>query len=1019
MNLDQLLQRQELCWKSNEPISVEHLACECLGQSYEALLDSEKWLELICNEVVLREQRGEQPSLAEYQSRFPMLSDALSIQWDIDRLLSPADTSISLSSTISTADANTALSHSHRSNALLSLDRQLGNRFEIRSELGRGTNGVVYEAWDPQLKRKLAVKRLRAGIDATPEEFRRIRDEAEAIARIRSPYIVQVFDVGEIDGLPFLAMEFCEGGSLAKRLDGKPLAPRLAAGIAVCIANGVAAAHDCRIIHRDLKPANILLEREADWNPKVADFGLAKLLDSDSKATATGSVLGTPAYMAPEQAFGDAKYAGPAADIYSIGAILYECLTGHPPFAGSSIAETLEQVRNREPVRIRRLQSRVPRDLETIALVCLKKEPFMRYATAMDLAADLSRFLKGDAILAHRDSFYRIMARTFRRNPLTSSLAAVSIVLLFFITFGSLIFAQRLNVERLKAVQARKDSDEQRDAAMRARNRTREALDAMTSSLAASALAEQKTLTAEQKAFLQEVLSYYNEFLGDTNSDEKSGDLAASAANRVAWIHDRLGNKQLARESYQLAAQHFERLAERFPLNMDYLQKVASAQNSLAFSYSNFGERQKSVDTYQRGLKLQKQYLDSNPDSAKGWLQFANLQHNLALQFRDQGRYDDCRRELEESLTTFKLIESQFANFQEHLENFALVEASLAIEESNHGDWERGKGLFRSSRDRLIKLTVVEPDNNRYFGSLGWCLNNFGLQLTKHSELSDANTCFEFAIDTLERLSNRYPSVAQYTLDLAGGYSLYSDQLLKQKRLDEAHLAAGNAIRILQHFTAEHPESNDSLWSLGGAHQAMASIYLAEKKIDEAADSFEKCMDAWLAVERNRSSSAEFYDSHLNGFRLAAAFGSGLVANKAEEYWQIATRLNKRQYSTESNASIQVVEFSNLVCKRTVGFLSRLAYDEAIANIAATHSNTESYDDHSLYNFACAYALISAAIPQEDSRHSQCARNALELLHRASDKGWADADHSAQDPDLESLRARPDFQAWLSNIRSR
>lgn len=215
MNLEGLLQQQELRWKSNCPIIVERLAYECLGESYESLLDSEKWLELICNEVMLREQRGERPTLTEYQLRFPELAEALSIQWGINRLF---DANVSLTNSLAAFDERTELS--------LSVDSQSSNekvndranpqtRYEIRQKIGQGAVGVVYEAWDTQLRRLVALKRLRSGIDATAEELGRMRAEAEAIAKIRHPNIVQVFDVGEEDGFPFMAMELCHGGTLS------------------------------------------------------------------------------------------------------------------------------------------------------------------------------------------------------------------------------------------------------------------------------------------------------------------------------------------------------------------------------------------------------------------------------------------------------------------------------------------------------------------------------------------------------------------------------------------------------------------------------------------------------------------------------------------------------------------------------------------------------------------------------------------------------------------------------------
>lgn len=296
-------------------------------------------------------------------------------------------------------------------------------------------------------------------------ESARFRLEAEAVARIRHPNVVQVYDVGEAAGEAYMAMEFCSGGSLADRLRKHPLPPLQAARLTRAIAEGLAAAHRAHIIHRDVKPANVFLQPvrpgaadasalTADFEPKVSDFGLAKALDQDDGQTRTGIVLGTPAYMAPEQAFGHAKDLGPAADIYALGAILYECLTGRPPFRGLTAAETLDQVRTREPVPIRRLQPTVPADLETIALQCLHKEPGRRYADMIGVVEELTRFLEHRPILARPVSRSERLRRWCRRNPRVAVLSASVALLTLVITVGSIVTALWLRSERDAAREA-------------------------------------------------------------------------------------------------------------------------------------------------------------------------------------------------------------------------------------------------------------------------------------------------------------------------------------------------------------------------------------------------------------------------------------------------------------------------------------------------------------------------------------------------------------------------------------
>jgi hypothetical protein len=296
--------------------------------------------------------------------------------------------------------------------------------FEILGELGRGGMGVVYKARHLALKRTVALKMILTGGYAGAAERARFKAEAEAVARLQHPGIVQVFEVGEHQGHPFCALEFVEGGSLAQRLNGNPLPPKEAARLVEALARAIHLAHSRNVVHRDLKPANVLLT--PDGAPKVTDFGLARQLDAETGHTPAGAVMGTPAYMAPEQATGQAHAAGPAADVYALGAILYECLTGRPPFRAATLLETMEQVRTREPAPPRQVQPAAPRDLETICLKCLRKEPEKRYASAAELADELARFQRGEPVLARPVGRLERTARWARRNPvLAVALAAV------------------------------------------------------------------------------------------------------------------------------------------------------------------------------------------------------------------------------------------------------------------------------------------------------------------------------------------------------------------------------------------------------------------------------------------------------------------------------------------------------------------------------------------------------------------------------------------------------------------
>jgi WD40 repeat protein len=457
---DSLLIDQRRRWEQGDCVPVESY----LAERPDLRADADQILELIEHEITLREERGETPELEEYLRRFPNLSRDLRLHFEVHAALHAE------------AGATYIFPRPHpEADGPARGERPTVPGYEVLEELGRGGMGVVYKARQLALNRVVALKMILAGPHAGPQEVARFRREAEAVAQLVHAHIVQIYDVGECAGRPYLALEYVDGGSLDQRTMHTPQAPEAAARLVETLAAAMHCAHQRGIIHRDLKPANVLLAGSDSsqtivlgrsptdvgrYEPKISDFGLAKLLDAGSVGpTRSGDIVGTPCYMAPEQAEGKSGAIGPATDIWALGAMLYELLTGRPPFQAASALETLIQVRHQDPVSPSRLQPRLPRDLVTICLTCLNKEPRKRYASAQALAEDLHRFLEGKPIRARPTNAVERTVKWVRRRPAVAALLA-AIVAVTVLGFAAVAWKWReAEANRAEAEAALRESN--------------------------------------------------------------------------------------------------------------------------------------------------------------------------------------------------------------------------------------------------------------------------------------------------------------------------------------------------------------------------------------------------------------------------------------------------------------------------------------------------------------------------------------------------------------------------------
>lgn len=408
--LESALNRQREAWLAGVNPTIADLLSDTSLQD-----DTDAHLDLLYNEIVVREELGLEPTLDEYIERHPQLKDELQLHFEIHNAIKQQ---VLLTTGSATASDSWPDACSNQAGQAIPGD------YEIIQVLGHGGMASVYQARHRQLNRLVALKLFQQGRPLTSREVFRVRTEAEAMARISHPNIVKIFEIGECGGTPYLALELAEQGTLARKLQQFQYSPRAAAELIETLALAIHHAHERDIIHRDLKPANVLFAH--DNRPLITDFGLAKLqqdrLVTSTDATRTGEALGTPRYMAPEQAAGQTEHICPATDVHGLGVLLYECLTGRAPFMATGVVQTLQQICNDDPLPPRRLQPAIPRDLETICLHCLEKRPNHRYATAKELADDLRRYLNNEPVVARATPAWELLLKWCRRRPAQATL---------------------------------------------------------------------------------------------------------------------------------------------------------------------------------------------------------------------------------------------------------------------------------------------------------------------------------------------------------------------------------------------------------------------------------------------------------------------------------------------------------------------------------------------------------------------------------------------------------------------
>lgn len=853
--------------------------------------DPESAIEIIYTEFLALEAIGQLPATETWLDQYPQHRARL------ERLLKLHDfLSTETSGSRSNMDAKAV--SSERSPTQDVAAQPFAN-YELLDELGRGGMGIVYRATQRGLGRIVAVKVLRS-MDSHSKTRQRFQQEAETVAALQHPNIVQVIEIGVEPGSEFLSMEFLGGGSLESKLTSKNWTNHEIAELIQTLAQAVQYAHDRGIIHRDLKPANILFT--TDQTPKIVDFGLAKKLHDELNATVTGTVLGTPCYMSPEQAAGDDQPVGTSTDIYSLGVILYQLLTQRLPFEGKTAIETLRWIVDRDCQRPSQINSRIPRDLETICLKCLAKSPQARYATAGDLADDLSRFLDHLPIRARRSTWIDTLKRSVRRHPQVAALS-VSVVLVI-VGASSIYYYQSRTVDQLAQENAKHAKSE-----AKLRERVSQVEGAYGASLE-KARASVKEWTQlgirldnepgmdglRRKAF-EDAVAHYRECLATMPTDNTIRIEAAVAAIRASYFHADLGEYETAESELRLAEQWLQ------PLPNDRLVQWhrSDIQILLAHILRRVDRWEESQQAYESAIKTMGDLIQANPTNTSYLISQANALVNLCVVYKHQAKWDA-------SLTTYVRairLSTRAATIRskQTVPTFLMhdtpVELSTAVPAFNEVTQYLAKLCDELQVERPLDLAVLAREN--YLPEIALCLDDAGQVFEVQSRITEAETLFREAIRLRELSQELAPENRRVEQFLARSQTNLGKLLLAMDRSSEARTSLDAADRIYSKLVTDFPDRTDCRTEWGQCLMSLSRCSRGQQQRDQAAKY------AGQAVEQiryaYRQSKTQANKDTLANYQLAYAYLLRRIGaeKQAEVEFQNARELANNRYGPSNS----------------------------------------------------------------------------------------------------------------------
>jgi serine/threonine protein kinase len=855
--------------------------------------------------------------------------------------------------------------------------------YDILGILGRGGMGVVYKARQRGLKRLVALKMILAGEFASETDLARFRGEAEAVAQFHHPNIVQIYEIGDYDGRPFFSLEYVDGESLAKKISGTPVPPRVAAELIRSMALAMQYAHDKGIIHRDLKPANVLLT--VDGQPKITDFGLAKRLDADGGHTQTGSVMGTPSYMSPEQAEGLAGSVGPRSDGYSLGAILYELLTGRAPFRAATLTDTLNQVRNREPVSPTQLQPGTPRDLDTICLKCLQKDPHKRYDKAGDLAEDLRRFLAGEPITARPVAQWERALRWGRRNPVVASLSAAVLGLVLLALVGSALFSVVLYNEKTA-------TEEQ----------------SIRANANAVAAAEKAELAArnEQKAVAN--------FLLAKNNEEKA---IANAKKAEANFLLAKNNEEKATANAKLAAKREDEALKKHNLAINQLISFASQTQKALRSKADDPKLEPVLRPLREQLlkTMRSNVLELAKEMGKTGLTSSHIIRShqaLGDAFRDLGMPEEALQQFQQAQELAQRLADEDQSDDRHRANLAIMLMRMGdMERTLKADLPSARVYYQEALD--LQENVEKHPANRFYKAIdhkrlkAFYLLALGQVAVGQGDPTAARKYFEKVVEFRRDWAAAETTNVTAKSYLAQAYMLLGDVCWRLDDEKGMRSALDKAADLTEQLAQKY-SNVDFKADVADVQLTYGNACFRLGKYDEAKQHYDSAVQPLSAAHLRDPESLRYME-----LSIRSAYRQGLLAQrlddtKSAEHFEAALKMCRR---------LATIDTANLPYQAMLAVCLARGHKEAEAvKKVDTLEPGVAKDPELLLKLAGCHAVCAAVATDSADRKARTAK-ALQIVQTMLEAGYHDRKNLETYPDLVSLEDNPDFRAIVAKLK--